>query len=85
MPKLVEAFGTFGVTQALHVWKREDGHGLMIGCPSYEHGRGGAFVAFSNSQGEEVMALARALAEWALQHGAQRVAKDDEWFPGGGE
>lgn len=84
MPRLIESFGTFGNVQALHVWKREDGHGLMVGVPSYDRERNGAFVAFPESAGEEVMALARVLAEWALAHGAQRAAKDDDWLPGGG-
>lgn len=84
MPKLVEAFGTFGVTQALHVWQREDHGGLMVGVPSYDHQRGGAFVSFSVNDAQEVLALARKLAEWALENGATPPVPAEQWLPGGG-
>lgn len=97
MPKLIEVYGTFGVTQALHVWEREDHGGLMVGVPSYDRERNGAFVTFSQRDAQEVMWLADKLVAWALKNGASVPAslavacvstpseRIPEHAPGGGE
>lgn len=97
MPRLIESFGTFGNVQALHVWEREDHGGLMVGVPSYDRERNGAFVAFSHRDAQEVMALAGKLVAWAVANGAHPPASlisacastlvecIPEHAPGGGE